>query len=130
MISRSAFTQLRYSATLLVVALVGLLVAYVAPVALLAVGAVAGNLVVAAAGALAWALMTASFYPTIRYYRLRWPWALGLPVSAILYAAMTVDSARTYWRGSGVTWKGRRYHRPEPRAPGELGGRSAGPAGP
>ncbi len=35
--------------------------------------------------------------------------ALTLPTAACLYAAMTLDSALAYWRGSGSAWKGRAY---------------------
>ncbi len=45
----------------------------------------------------------------IRLYRLA-PWrALGLPLAALLYGAMTVSSAVAHWRGRGGAWKGRTY---------------------
>jgi hypothetical protein len=43
----------------------------------------------------------------LRLYRLS-PWrAPCLPVIAVLYAAMTADSARRYHLGRGGQWKGR-----------------------
>jgi hopene-associated glycosyltransferase HpnB len=61
----------------------------------------------AAAGLAGWAIMAATYLPVLRLYRLS-PWrAPGLPVIALLYAAMTVDSARRHYAGRGGEWKGR-----------------------
>lgn len=111
MVARSAFTQLRHSLLLLAATVVALLAVFVGPVAALAAGIGASRPLVALAGAVAWAVMTGTYLPMVRYYRLSPAWALGLPAAALLYAAMTVDSARRHRRG-GVEWKGRRY-RPE-----------------
>jgi len=43
----------------------------------------------------------------IRLYRLSWLRAPGLPLVALLYARMTVDSARRHYAGRGGEWKGR-----------------------
>jgi hypothetical protein len=51
--------------------------------------------------------MTASYLPMLTLYRLS-PWrAPLLPLVALLYAAMTADSARRYHLGRGGQWKGR-----------------------
>ena len=114
MISRSAFTQLRYSLSLLIGTVAGLLWIYLLPpaaglagLAWLAAGG--GNAAgwLAAAGLAGWALMSASFVPMLRLYRLSVLRAPGLPVIALMYAAMTVDSARRYYAGRGGQWKGR-----------------------
>jgi len=114
MISRSAFTQLRYSLSLLTGTVIGLLWIYLLPpaaglagLAWLAAGG--GNAAgwLAAAGLAGWALMSASFVPMLRLYRLSVLRAPGLPVIALMYAAMTVDSARRYYAGRGGQWKGR-----------------------
>jgi hypothetical protein len=66
-----------------------------------------GATLAAVAGGAAWALMAAAFLPTLRLYH-QPPWlAALLPVSALLYSLMTVDSARRHWRGRGGAWKGR-----------------------
>ena len=115
MIARSAYVQLRYSPLLLAGAIVGLLLLYVAPPA----GAITGLAAVAsggagpatalagAAGLAGWALMTASYLPMLRLYRLSPLRAPGLPLIAVLYAAMTADSARRYYSGRAVSWRGR-----------------------
>jgi len=61
----------------------------------------------AGAGLAGWALMTVSFVPMLRLYRLSVLRAPGLPLIAMLYAAMTLDSARRHYAGRGGEWKGR-----------------------
>jgi hopene-associated glycosyltransferase HpnB len=114
MVARSAYTQLRYSPALLAATVVGLLWLYaVPPVAAIAGlaglaargGAAAGWC--AAAGLAGWAIMAATYLPVLRLYRLSPLRAPGLPLTALLYAAMTVDSARRHHAGRGGEWKGR-----------------------
>ncbi|HXF21364.1 MAG TPA: hypothetical protein VN597_12960, partial [Streptosporangiaceae bacterium] len=114
MVARSAYTQLRYSPALLAATLLGLAWLYVvAPAAAVAglAGLAAGAGPAAAwcllAGLAAWALMAISYLPVLRLYRLH-PWrAAVLPLVALLYAAMTADSARRHHAGRGGEWKGR-----------------------
>jgi len=103
MVARTAFTQLRYSALLLLLTIVGLGLTYLAPVALLC----AGNIPARALGILSYSMTTVSFFPAVRYYRLSPAWALLLPVSAVFYAHATLLSAVRYWLGHGGQWKGR-----------------------
>ncbi len=115
MVARSAYIQLGYSPWLLAGTIAGLLFIYVLPpagaIAGLAVGAAAGVTGSAAlalgAGLAGWALMTLSYLPMLRLYRLSPLRALTLPLIALLYAAMTVDSARRHYAGRGAVWKGR-----------------------
>jgi hopene-associated glycosyltransferase HpnB len=114
MVARSAYTQLRYSPVLLAAAFVGLLWLYaVPPVAAIGglIGLAAGGGAAAgccvAAGLAGWAIMTATYRPVLRLYRLSPLRAPGLPLIALLYAAMTVDSARRHHAGRGGEWKGR-----------------------
>jgi hopene-associated glycosyltransferase HpnB len=115
MVARSAYVQLRYNPVLLAGTLAGLLVLYTAPPA----GALAGLIAVLAgdagpaaavaglAGLAGWALMAASFIPLLRLYRLSVLRAPALPLVALLYAAMTADSARRHYTGQAVSWRGR-----------------------
>ena len=115
MVARSAFTQLRYSPWLLAGTLAGLAWLYALPVAstlagLMAItvgGAGTGSLLCVAAGLTGWAAMTISYLPMLRLYRLSPLRAPLLPAAAILYAAMTADSARRHYAGRGGAWKGR-----------------------
>jgi hypothetical protein len=119
MVARSAYTQLNYSPALLAATILGLLFLYVLPPAgaitgiavLLAGGAGpagAGPAVLAAGAGLAgWALMSLSYLPMLRLYRLSPLRAPGLPLIALLYAGMTADSARRHYTGRGAQWRGR-----------------------
>jgi hopene-associated glycosyltransferase HpnB len=114
MVARSAFTQLRYSLLALAGVLVGLSWLYLLPpaaviggLAALAAGGGAPAGWLAAAGAAGWVMMSASYVPILRYYRLSASRAPVLPVIAGLYAAMTADSARRHLAGQGGAWKGR-----------------------
>ena len=59
------------------------------------------------AGLAGWALMSLSYLPMLRLYRLSPLRAPGLPLIALLYAAMTADSARRHYAGRGAEWRGR-----------------------
>ncbi|MEU5373145.1 glycosyltransferase [Streptomyces sp. NPDC005951] len=113
MVARSAYAQLRHSPLLLAGTVPGLLLVYVAPPATLVAGVATGDAVAAWAGGAAWAVMTATYLPMLAYYR-QSPW-LGplLPLTAVLYLLMTIDSAVQHYRGRGAAWKGRTYARPE-----------------
>ncbi len=114
MIARSAYTQLRFSPALLAGTVAGLVWLYLLPplaaiagVAALAAGAGAAAAGLAGAGLAGWLLMSVSFLPVLRLYRLSPLRAPALPGVALLYAAMTVDSARRHRAGRGGVWKGR-----------------------
>jgi len=99
MISRTAFTQLRHSWWLLAGTLAGLALTYLLPPA----AALAGK----PSGIVAWLLMSAAYFPALRFYRRSPLWAPLLPLVAAFYAAATIHSALAYARGSGGMWKGR-----------------------
>jgi hopene-associated glycosyltransferase HpnB len=115
MIARSAYVQLRYNPALLGGTLIGLLLLYAVPpagliAALIAVTVGSTGAAVAVtgiAGLLGWGLMTASYLPMLRFYRLSPLRAPALPLIALLYAAMTADSARRHYSGRAVSWRGR-----------------------
>ena len=60
-------------------------------------------------GLLAWAVMTATFLPTLRRFRLSPLWAVALPAVAAFYMAATLGAALDHHRGRGVVWKSRAY---------------------
>src|SRR5579885_800543 len=103
LIARTAFTQLRYSATALMGTVLGMLLTYIAPIAI----AFAPGKSAAAGGIAAWVLMTVSFVPTLWHFRISRYWALLLPVAALFYTYATCVSAVRYWAGRGGEWKGR-----------------------
>ena len=52
-----------------------------------------------------------TYFHTNRYFALSSFWAFFLPLCAVLYLLMTVDSARRYAFGTRSSWKGRSYAR-------------------
>jgi hopene-associated glycosyltransferase HpnB len=106
MVTRSAYTQLRHNPVLLAGTVAALSSTYLAPPLLVISGAARRRPWPALAGLAAWTAMTATYLPIVRYYRAAPATALALPVTASLYGAMTVDSARRHRKG-GVAWKDR-----------------------
>jgi hopene-associated glycosyltransferase HpnB len=114
MIARSAYTQLRYSPALLAGTVAGLGWLYLLPplatlggLALATAGGGPAAWWCAGAGLAGWGVMTVTYLPVLRLYRLSPLRAPCLPLIALLYAAMTVDSARRHRAGRGGEWKGR-----------------------
>lgn len=105
MISRTAFTQLRYSPLLLLLTLLGLTLVWWVP----AVAMVFGTGASFACGLAAFILAAASYLPTLRRYRQNALWSLALPGIALFFMAATLGSAVNHWKGSGAQWKNRAY---------------------
>jgi len=114
MVARSAYTQLNYSPALLSGTVAGMTLLYLTPPLAFVAGSAARRWDLAAAGLLGWGLMALTYAPTMRLYRRPPLEALALPFAALLYTAMTVDSALRHARGRGGTWKGRDF---SPSAP-------------
>lgn len=104
MISRNAFNQLQHSTVLLFGALLGMSVVYLLPPA---VSLLSRNLPAELVAGFAWLLMTVSYLPLLRFYRLMPAWSLALPLIAIFYMGASFHSAFRYWIGQGGEWKGR-----------------------
>jgi hopene-associated glycosyltransferase HpnB len=105
MITRTAFTQLRYSPVLLALTLLALAVVWLVPAeAILFMRGWAF-----AFGLVAFGLSAISYMPTLGRYGRNRLWALALPLIALFYMAATVGSAWNYWRGRGARWKSRAY---------------------
>jgi len=117
MVARSAYTQLNYNPLILLGTVLGLALTYLVPPAATIYGAVAGDTLATAAGAAAWALMTASYIPMLRFYRLSPLRAPALPLIALAYTAMTLDSARRHYARTPVPWRGPRSLPPVPCRP-------------
>jgi hopene-associated glycosyltransferase HpnB len=105
MISRTAFTQLRYSASLLLLTIAALSVVWLVPpwAALFGRGWVFG------CGLAACLLAALSYIPTLMRYQRSVLWVFALPPIALFYMAATIASAVNYWRGRGASWKNRAY---------------------
>ena len=103
LIARTAYTQLHYSAMVLLGTVLGMLLTYVVPVVL----AFHTQPLVWRTSLAAWALMIITYLPAVRFYRQSPLWAPLLPIAAAFYSYATVLSAVRYWFGRGGQWKGR-----------------------
>jgi hopene-associated glycosyltransferase HpnB len=103
MVSRSAYSQLRYSPLALIGTTLGMALTFVAPPMLVLFASGVPRYL----GLLVWAAMSLSFVPTLRYYRLSPLWSLALPAIAFLYMCYTLNSAYQHFRRRGGQWKGR-----------------------
>ena len=106
MVTRSAYTQLRYSPLLLGGTVLALSSTYLAPPLLGIWGVARRRPWLALAGLTAWAAMASTYLPMTRYYRVSPATAVALPLTAGVYGAMTVDSARRHRQGA-LSWRGR-----------------------
>jgi len=111
MVTRTAFVQLNHSTVALVGTVLGLAIIYGAP-PVAAIWGTSGGAVMLGTGA--WLAMAFAFLPTLRLYSLppatTFALAAALPLSALIYGLMTIDSARRHWQGQSGMWKGRDYN--------------------
>ena len=105
MVTRTAFTQLRYSWLLLGGCSVLMVVCFLGPVVISFSPDPAARII--ALGA--WLLMWIAYLPTLRFYDIPIRWGLLMPFIGLLFLTMTWDSARRCLRGERSAWRGRRY---------------------
>ena len=113
MVARSAYDQLGYRLVLLVPVLLGLAIFFVAP-PLYAIGGVVAAISGASIGwrlslwgLVALALQWRALLPVVRHHGLAARYALVLPVSSLLFGAMTISSAWHHHAGRAIAWRGR-----------------------
>ena len=119
MVRRTAFTELNYSWLRLAGTLFGMGITFAVPPLWFVSGAVicmgiwiteAGAscqpaFLLMAEGAFAWAFMTRVYLPAVRFFGLSLAWAWTLPFAAVLYEAMTLDSALRYATKRQIDWR-------------------------
>ncbi|MCW8129695.1 MAG: glycosyltransferase [Planctomycetota bacterium] len=119
MVRRTAFTELRYSFARLLGAMAGLMLTFVVPPLLVALGLAASlygvlgggevpvflTLLVAAHGFFAWGLMAAVYRPATEFFGLSRAWSWTLPLAGVLYGGMTLDSALRHLTGIQRGWR-------------------------
>ena len=106
MVARTAYTQLRYSLLLLILASLSMVLAFVVPI----IGLFSGSSTFLIA-LTTLALMAFTYKPTISLYNLPAQWALSLPLGALFFIMMTWSSALRYWKGERSQWKDRVYNK-------------------
>jgi hypothetical protein len=86
-----------------------MVVVYITPAMATAWGLFVDDPYAMALGAVASLIMIGTFRPTLTLYDMPLGWSLALPLAAVLYTLMTIDSARRAWLGRGGFWKGRNF---------------------
>ncbi len=114
LVARTAYVQLRFSPLLLLCTTLGMALVWLLPPA----AALSAHGAARWLGLAGWAMLSASYLPTLRRYRRGLLWAPFLPLIAAFYMAATLGSAVNHYRGRGVAWKGRAYR---PEGQGEAG---------
>ncbi len=112
MVARTAFHQLGYSALLLAGTVAGMVMLYGVPPLAVFGAPLYDAFWTQSLGTLTYFTMGVVFWPTARLYGQSAIAVLLLPVAALFYVAMCLDSARRHWIGRGGTWKAR-HHAPE-----------------
>ena len=107
MVKRTTYTQLRYSPLMLLGTVMGLVIVYLLPPLAALTWPLHGNALGGGLALFAWLIMMYTFQPTLRLYALPPTYGFVLPIAALLYLGMTVDSAYRYWLKVGGQWKGR-----------------------
>ncbi len=105
MVSRNAFTQLNCSWFALAGTFIGMSMLFLAPVA--GVCTLLHNPVTFGISLISLILMATTYYPTLRFYKLRSWRTLTLPIAGALYMAMTITSAINHMKGNRQ-WRGAR----------------------
>ena len=105
MVARTAFHQLRYATSLLLLLTGVMILMFGIPVA----GLLFPSFSTWILSLLSLLFMVRGYIPTLKFYGLNWKWAFFMPLIGMLFLAMTWTSAIRYWRGKGAEWKGRAY---------------------
>ena len=105
MVARTAFHQLHYSITLLLLVTGVMILMFGMPVA----GLLFPSLTAGLASLCGLCAMMLGYIPTLKFYGLSRKWAFCMPLIGILFLAMTWTSAIRFWQGKGAKWKGRAY---------------------
>jgi hypothetical protein len=105
MVARTAYVQLGFSPLLLLGTTLGMALIWLLPPA----AALFGDGAARWLGLVGWAMLSASYLPTLHRYQRSALWAPFLPLVAAFYMAATLGSAADHYLGRGVAWKGRAY---------------------
>ena len=105
MVARTAFHQLHYSTTLLLLITGMMVLMFLMPI----IGLFFPSLTAGFAALVGFTAMMLGYIPTLKFYRLSGKWAFLMPLIGLLFLAMTWTSAIRFWLGKGAEWKGRAY---------------------
>lgn len=105
MVARTAFTELRYRYSMVLVTWLFLAFFFAGPPVLLGVSLAMREWTAVMLSALGWGLQVATIAPVVRHQQVAPVFSLLLPVAAIVYAYMTTVSAWRHFRRQPVRWR-------------------------
>ena len=109
MVARTAFTELSYRYSLVVLTWMVLGLFFVSPPFVLAAALWVRDPIAEGLALQTWCLQTASLAPVARHLRVPFLWSALLPFAAAVYGAITMISAWRHFRGHGIVWRGRTH---------------------
>lgn len=108
MITRTAYVQLKYSISLLILTIILMSLMWFFPlIQLLTATGITKKIAI-----VTYVISILSFLPTLSRFNLLFLWMFALPFIGLFYLLATVASAVNYYRGKGMMWKGRAYTTP------------------
>ena len=105
MISRTAYTQLNYSLSLLLLCTILMVITFVIPY----VAILQTQPIIIIIGLATLCIQTMCYLPILGYYSINRIYALLLPLAAVFYLLFTLSSAYSYYFNKGAVWKKRYY---------------------
>ena len=105
MISRTAYTQLNYSLSLLILCAILMIITFVIPY----VAILQTQPIIIIIGLATLCIQTMCYLPILGYYSINRIYALLLPLAAVFYLLFTLSSAYSYYFNKGAVWKKRYY---------------------
>lgn len=107
MVTRTAFHQLRYSVLLLMGTFLSMILIYLVPAGVILTWKLHEESWALTFAVAAFLAMMIAYGPGLRLYGFGVARGILLPLAALCYTAMTMDSARRHWLGRGGSWKSR-----------------------
>jgi hopene-associated glycosyltransferase HpnB len=108
MVSRTAFEQLSYSKTLVLISILGMFVLYLSPLIGIVTAIIMNLTNLLLLNLLIFISILLIFFTTFKFYNLGIIYVFFVPFSSFLYMLMTISSAYSHYK-SGNIWKGRSY---------------------
>ena len=104
LVTRTAYTQLRYSPILLLICMLIMSIAFIIPlIAILQDGSMM------LMGLATFFIQIICYFPILKYYSMNTLYALSLSFIGILYMLFTLNSSYHYYFNKGALWKKRYY---------------------
>ena len=109
MVSRTAFEQLNFSITILIICCLGMLIIYLTPYIFLVISFLVLEKELMIINLSTICLITLAFSPVMKFYKVSKKYLVFIPFFSFLFITMTCSSAINHYSKKGNKWKGRSY---------------------